>query len=137
MSEPRDERSDQPMDRAAELGEQAGRFAIVALQRIEATVREATPSQPLGEPTKTGAEPAGTSDPSATERAEEILDGLGERLGQLVSLAGPRIRKLAALAREEAEDIWAEAQHIRGANESSQSESGAETPHAQAPPHAG
>lgn len=50
------------------------------------------------------------------ERAEEMVDKLGEQIGYYASLAGQRIRKMAALAREEAEDIWAEAQHLRNGN---------------------
>lgn len=49
----------------------------------------------------------------AMERAEELVDRLGQRAGAFASLAGLRIRKLAARAREEAEDVWAEAQSVR------------------------
>jgi hypothetical protein len=49
----------------------------------------------------------------ATERAEEMLDAFGQRVGLYMAALAPRIRRLAALAREEAEDIWAEAQHLR------------------------
>ena len=49
----------------------------------------------------------------ATERAEETLDQVGERLGVFAAAVGHRLRKAAALAREEAEDILAEAQSIR------------------------
>ena len=49
----------------------------------------------------------------AIERAEEMVDHLGERAEALASMAGLRIRKLAARAREEAEDVWAEAQNVR------------------------
>jgi hypothetical protein len=48
-----------------------------------------------------------------TERAEEVVDRLGQRAGQLGSEVGQRLVRLAARAREEAEDIWAEAQSIR------------------------
>lgn len=48
----------------------------------------------------------------ATERAEELVDRIGQRVGYVASLAGLRLRRMAALAREEAEDIWAEAQSI-------------------------
>ncbi len=51
-------------------------------------------------------------DRPATERAEELADRMGQRLGHATILVGLRIRKMAALAREEAEDIWAEAQSI-------------------------
>lgn len=49
----------------------------------------------------------------ATERAEETLDKAGERLGVFAAAMSHRVRKAAALAREEAEDIWAEAQSLR------------------------
>ena len=49
----------------------------------------------------------------AEARAEELLDRMGQRLGQLASLVALRLLKAAALVREEAEDVWAEAQSIR------------------------
>jgi hypothetical protein len=52
----------------------------------------------------------------AMQRAEEMVDRLGERVGHYVSLLGHNILKWAARAREEAEDIWAEAQAIRQRN---------------------
>jgi hypothetical protein len=56
----------------------------------------------------------GTSDPSAerTERADEIVDELGERFGKLAAEAAYRLRVASERAREEAEDIWAEAQDL-------------------------
>ena len=54
----------------------------------------------------------------AMERAEELVDRLGERTAALASLAGLRLRKLAARAREEAEDVWAEAQSVRDKKQS-------------------
>jgi hypothetical protein len=47
------------------------------------------------------------------ERAEEVVDGLGQRAGQIGSDVGQRLVRLAARAREEAEDILAEAQSMR------------------------
>ena len=49
----------------------------------------------------------------ATERAEELVDRVGESVGHLASLAGWRMLKVAAFVREEAEDVWAEAQSVR------------------------
>jgi len=49
----------------------------------------------------------------ATERAEETLDQVGERLGVFAAVVSHRVRKAVALAREEAEDILAEAQTLR------------------------
>jgi len=51
-------------------------------------------------------------DRPATERAEELADRMGQSLGHAAILVGLRIRRMAALAREEAEDMWAEAQSI-------------------------
>jgi hypothetical protein len=49
----------------------------------------------------------------AMERAEELADRLGEQVGHYVSLFGHSVLKWVARAREEAEDIWAEAQALR------------------------
>ncbi len=49
----------------------------------------------------------------AMRRAEEMVDRWGEQVGQYVSAFGRNILKWAARAREEAEDIWAEAQALR------------------------
>jgi hypothetical protein len=49
----------------------------------------------------------------AMQRAEELVDRIGEQVGHYVSVFGHNILKWAARAREEAEDIWAEAQAIR------------------------
>ena len=49
----------------------------------------------------------------ATERAEESVEKAGERMGVFAATAGHHVRKAVALAREEAEDIWAEAQSLR------------------------
>lgn len=50
---------------------------------------------------------------AAFERAEEIVDRATQRLGHYASLAKHQIARLAARAREEAEDMWAEAQSLR------------------------
>ena len=52
---------------------------------------------------------------TATARAEELVDRMGEGVGHLASLAGWRILRAAAFVREEAEDVWAEAQSVRRA----------------------
>jgi hypothetical protein len=46
-------------------------------------------------------------------RAEEMADRIGERIGQYASAAGLGILRFAVRAREELQDIWAEAQHLR------------------------
>jgi hypothetical protein len=51
--------------------------------------------------------------PPAMERAEELVDIAGQRLGVFLSRMSAQLQRTAALAREEGEDIWAEAQSIR------------------------
>jgi pyruvate/2-oxoglutarate dehydrogenase complex dihydrolipoamide acyltransferase (E2) component len=55
----------------------------------------------------------GGSDRPATERAEELVDRLLQEAGHLLSVTALNLLKGASLAREEAEDIWAEAQNLR------------------------
>lgn len=57
--------------------------------------------------------PDARPDRLATERAELIVDRMAQGIGRFTALAGLRIRKIAALTREEGEDMWAEAQGIR------------------------
>jgi hypothetical protein len=47
------------------------------------------------------------------ERAEEIVDQIGERVGHYVTIAGHALLRFAAQVREEAEDILAEAENLR------------------------
>jgi pyruvate/2-oxoglutarate dehydrogenase complex dihydrolipoamide acyltransferase (E2) component len=54
----------------------------------------------------------GESDRPATERAEELVDRLLQEAGHLLSVAAVNLLKGASLAREETEDIWAEAQNL-------------------------
>lgn len=56
---------------------------------------------------------SGANLPPATARAEELVDEAGRRLTLVASVAGDRLRWLFARAREEGDDIWAEAQHVR------------------------
>jgi hypothetical protein len=60
----------------------------------------------------------GGIDPETMRRAEELVDRMGERVGHCISFLGRGVLKLAARAREEAEDIWAEAQQIRRGGQS-------------------
>lgn len=50
---------------------------------------------------------------SATERADELLDRTGQTVGAFASLAGYHVARIASFAREEVEDLWAEAQSLR------------------------
>jgi hypothetical protein len=62
-----------------------------------------------------GAASADASSRSSEERvrrAEEMVDRMGERIGYAAGRLGHGILWLAARAREEAEDIWAEARSL-------------------------
>jgi hypothetical protein len=50
---------------------------------------------------------------AAIERAERLLDRLGEQVGYRSYQAGRGLLRLAARAREEAEDMWADARSLR------------------------
>jgi hypothetical protein len=56
--------------------------------------------------TQTGEPRSGERSESATDRAEHLMEQMGETAGTWLS-------RTAARVREEAEDIWAEAQGIR------------------------
>lgn len=106
------------MNEAASNGSAVVSRAAKLLDRLEDRIetgaqelreRAAAPKAPAA-PTETAA--ASPVNPAA-ERAGAMLDGAGERLGKLASEISLRARKAAALAREEAEDMLAEAQSIR------------------------
>ncbi len=56
------------------------------------------------------------ADPTPTERAEEMLARMERRVAPWTSNVRLSILRHAARVREEAEDMWAEAQSIREAN---------------------
>ena len=45
-----------------------------------------------------------------------MVDQVGQRINQFTSRAGLQIQRTVARAREEVEDMWAEAQNIRRQN---------------------
>ena len=65
-----------------------------------------------GEPQGGGGSQEGPPSP-AVQRAEELVDRMAEGIGHYADLVGQNLLWLAARAREEAEDIWAEAQELR------------------------
>jgi hypothetical protein len=50
---------------------------------------------------------------SETDRTEEAVDGVSRRVERWTNAAARWVARAAARAREEAEDIWAEAQSVR------------------------
>ncbi len=118
MSDRGDERSGRPATERAEemldsLGERMGRFLSRAMRSAEGLTGADAPvgDTAVGDTAGSPLAPA-----AATQRAERLLDGMGERVGRLAAQAGRQIRRAAALAREEAEDLWAEAQEVRSAS---------------------
>jgi hypothetical protein len=117
-------------ERAEQLLEQWGQQARVLIavfrQQLGSTITGAhtTGTQGNGQERASVAQPGapapelsaeGTRPPAqpAPERAEAVLDEWGNKIGRSASLAGQQLRRMAARAREEAEDILAEAQHLR------------------------
>ena len=54
-----------------------------------------------------------TTDGSQTARAEQLVDGVTERADDWSDKVADWVARATARAREEAEDIWAEAQDVR------------------------
>lgn len=69
---------------------------------------------------------AGAAQPTS-QRAEDTLSGWGERVGYFAGTAGLRLRQWGARAREEAEDLWAEAQSMREQKSAGSASTGADT----------
>jgi hypothetical protein len=88
------------IERAEELLDHLGQRFARARERMGTTLAQGTTAG------------AGET-PPARVRAEELLDRAGERLGYTASTVGLRLRQWTARAREEAEDLWAEAQSRR------------------------
>jgi hypothetical protein len=112
--------------RAEELLDQAGQRvgAFVALTRIrvqqalsaarEEAERRGRDTSQLMQGGQAGQENG--SNQLATQRAEEIVDRVGGRLGAVAAMTGLQIQKALARVREEAEDMWADAESIRDQN---------------------
>jgi hypothetical protein len=127
MAQTTGENSGQPATERAEelldnMGHRLGLFAARAGQRIQTaatSVREEVgrielPKTSSGDnsdqPVQARFE---ESSRVATEKAEELVDRIGQRFADFASLATLQILRASVRVREEAEDMWAEAQHIR------------------------
>ena len=112
-------RSEQFVDR---IGQGIGSFAALTRQRVQQTAMRvgenlASVQTELTARSKAAQSKqpnqAGGMPQAGMQRAERVVDDMGQRLTLLTSRVGLQIRKMAAYAREGAEDILAEAQHIR------------------------
>ena len=130
MSQTSREKSEQPATVRAEelldnLGHRIGLFAARTGQRIQnaaASIREQADqidqpdiagSEKSQQPTIARVEEKGQV---TMEKSEEMVDRMTQQLNLYTARAGLQIQKAVARMREEAEDIWAEAQHIRQEN---------------------
>jgi hypothetical protein len=107
-------------ERLDNFGQRIGFFAGRARRRIQDTGKtlglaqedqlKAAPGEKPGPPTTVGPE---EPEESTTEKAEELVNRMGQRINRLSSLASQSVIKATAYVREEAEDVWVEAQSIR------------------------
>ncbi len=79
-------------------------------QRAEAAEHQPTHRLTESDAASADGQPA---DDSTVSRAEEMVDRVAARVAQWTSSFGRTLLRFGARAREEAEDMWAEAQHIR------------------------
>lgn len=130
MSQTSRDKSGQPVTARADelldsMGHRIGLFVARAGQRIQnaaASVREqadrmdqpdTADDEKSHQPTTARAEEKGQV---AMEKSEELVDRMAQQLSIYTARAGLQIQKAVARMREEAEDIWAEAQHLRQEN---------------------
>ncbi|HLI69214.1 MAG TPA: hypothetical protein VKV19_05600 [Ktedonobacteraceae bacterium] len=113
---PATERAEELLDRA---GRRLGLFIASAGQRVQRTAaitrekaeqrNSSLNGKKVGRRAATGEE----TSQEAMERAEELVGQVEQRLRHFASMVGFNVQKTTARMREEAEDMWAEAQHIR------------------------
>ena len=98
-------------DKMAAGGAAVGGWTQSLLNRVGSSLKKSgaklqdVVSDPAAPPVQTGQ--------PVTERAEATLDQAGERIGLFAASFSHQVRRSAALVREEAEDILAEAQSLR------------------------
>jgi hypothetical protein len=104
-------RSEELVDR---IGRNIGSFAGLAWQRTQQTATRVGTGKAQGEqPSQPEGKHMGGIPQAEMQKAEGLVDDMGQRIGLLTTMTGLQIRKMAAYAREGAEDILAEAQHLR------------------------
>jgi hypothetical protein len=96
-----------PDERAEALGERVGRSAVNAAQRLRSLA-----SRNLAGTDDEGTS-VGTIGEGRTERAEYLVNSIESAVGRYSRVVGDRLRWMVARAREEMEDIVAEAQSRR------------------------
>lgn len=98
-----------PDERAAVLGERVGRSAANAAQRLRSLASDNF-RMPAGE-----GEPSSEAGDGRTQRAEYLVNSIESTAVTYSRVVGDRLRRAFARAREEIEDVVAEAQSRRSA----------------------
>lgn len=108
------ERAEEMLNR---VGKRFGTFAVTAGQRVQQTAavvreRPAQRGQPVSKSTAKSTEP----EEETLERADQLVSLMEFRLKRFTASMSRTLQRTTARVREEAEDMWAEAQHIRNQN---------------------
>lgn len=108
-------RAEQTLDN---IGHHLGLLAGTATYRIEQIVNNVHLSSPF----QTGStqqeagrslQPSGEAAPPAIDRAEEIMQRVEQSMGRWSGRLSLQSQRVVARMREDLEDMWAEAQHLR------------------------
>lgn len=107
------------------LGQRFGLFTDLVSQRMQnaaSSIREEADriDQPQTIPVEKSSVPMAArteaSGQPVTQQAEQMVDQMGQRVSHFTATTSLEVQKATARLREEAEDMWAEAQNIRHKN---------------------
>lgn len=126
-AQPATERAEAMLENA---GQRLGYFSALAVQRIQqATTSIRQEADRIDTPDAADATTEGQSNGASagtehklpqvtlpTAKAEEVVDRAGQRISQYAAVTGWQLQRAMARLREEAEDMWAEAQNLRQQN---------------------
>lgn len=105
------ERAEELLDRA---GRRLGLFLASTSQRLQrATTAREKPAEKHAPGSLNGTKPGQAANQETMERADLLVGQMEVRLHRFAKLLSLNIQRTTARVREEAEDMWAEAQHIR------------------------
>jgi hypothetical protein len=80
---------------------------------VSSTPSSTPPTQPAQSTQQTSTTPGQQTGELMTQRAERLVDDFAQRVSTFAAATGLQIRRASAFVREDAEDMWAEAQSIR------------------------
>ena len=99
--------------RAAKSAAPAVKAPVVKATVVKATAVKRKPASrkaPTAKPKPKAEQPPVDQ---AMQKADDMIDVAGARVGEFFASLSLTLRKAAVIAKEEAEDLWAEAQSIR------------------------